>query len=64
MYAVDIIGQKRDGGALSVAAIAAFVDGVVSGTWTPAQTAALLMAIRLRGMTGGETAARCHAVLG
>lgn len=63
MYAVDIIGQKRDGGELSAAAIAAFVDGVVSGTWTPAQTAALLMAIRLRGMTGGETAALTGAML-
>jgi pyrimidine-nucleoside phosphorylase/thymidine phosphorylase len=63
MYAVDIIGQKRDGGDLSAAAIAAFVDGVVSGTWTRAQIAALLMAIRLRGMNAVETAALTAAML-
>jgi pyrimidine-nucleoside phosphorylase len=63
MYAVDIIGQKRDGGDLSAAAIAAFVDGAVSGTWTRAQIAALLMAIRLRGMNAVETAALTAAML-
>ena len=63
MFAVDIIGQKRDGAVLSPEAIGAFVSGVVSGDWTPAQAAALLMAIRLRGMTSAETAALTGAML-
>ncbi|MBM3781278.1 MAG: thymidine phosphorylase [Acidobacteria bacterium] len=63
MYAVDIIGQKRDGGELSPAAFAAFIDGAVSGRWTPAQVAALLMAIRLRGMSAGETTDLTGAML-
>ena len=63
MFAVDIIGQKRDGAVLSPEAIGAFVAGVVSGHWTPAQAAALLMAIRLRGMTAAETASLTGAML-
>ena len=63
MHAVDIIGQKRDGGVLSPAALTAFVEGAVSGAWTQGQTAALLMAIRLRGMTPEETAALTSAML-
>jgi pyrimidine-nucleoside phosphorylase len=63
MHAVDIIGQKRDGGVLSPRALTAFVEGAVSGAWTQGQTAALLMAIRLRGMTPEETAALTSAML-
>jgi thymidine phosphorylase len=49
MRAVDILHKKRDGLALDRAEIDAFIDGVVSGGWTEAQTAAMLMAIVLRG---------------
>ncbi len=56
MRAVDIIRAKRDGEALSQEAIAAFVHGVLDGTWADYQISALLMAIVLRGMTAQETA--------
>jgi pyrimidine-nucleoside phosphorylase len=54
MRAVDLIRQKRDGQALDASAIDAFVTGVTDGTWADYQTAALLMAIVLRGMTMDE----------
>ncbi len=50
-----IIARKRDGHALTPDEIAAFVRGVVRDEWTDYQTAALLMAIFLRGMTAEET---------
>ena len=56
MRAVDIIRTKRDGEALSQDAVAAFVRGVLDGTWADYQISALLMAIVLRGMTAEETA--------
>ena len=56
MRAVDIIRAKRDGEALSRAAIDAFVHGVGDGSWADYQISALLMAIVLKGMTGEETA--------
>jgi pyrimidine-nucleoside phosphorylase len=56
MRAVDIIRAKRDGKALSRAAIDAFVHGVGDGSWADYQTAALLMAIVLKGMNAEETA--------
>ncbi len=56
MRAVDIIRAKRDGEALSREAIAAFVRGVLDGSWADYQSSALLMAIVLRGMTAEETA--------
>jgi pyrimidine-nucleoside phosphorylase len=51
-----IIARKRDGYALSREEIAAFVRGVVEGTWADYQATALLMAVFLRGMTPEETA--------
>ena len=56
MRAVDIIRAKRDGMALSRAAIEAFVAGVTDGSWPDYQVSALLMAIVWRGMTAEETA--------
>lgn len=55
MRAVDIIRAKRDGHALSRAAIDDFVAGVTGGAWADYQVSALLMAIVLRGMTDEET---------
>jgi pyrimidine-nucleoside phosphorylase len=56
MRAVDIIRAKRDGEALSRAAIDAFVHGVGDGSWADYQISALLMAIVLKGMNAEETA--------
>ncbi|MCC6418283.1 MAG: thymidine phosphorylase [Gemmataceae bacterium] len=56
MRAVDIIRKKRDGEALRRSEIEAFVAGVTDGSWPDYQTAALLMAIVLRGMDADETA--------
>ncbi|MGE0814478.1 MAG: thymidine phosphorylase [Vicinamibacterales bacterium] len=63
MRAVDIIRAKRDGEALEPAAIAAFVAGVLDGSWADYQTAAFLMAVVWRGMTPRETAALTEAML-
>ena len=51
----DVIARKRDGQALTRAEIDLFVRGVVDGTVPEYQTAALLMAIVLRGMNAEET---------
>src|SRR5205085_7007853 len=56
MRAVDVIVQKRGGGALSREQIRFFVDGVTAGTLPDYQSSALLMAILLRGMGSEETA--------
>ena len=56
MRAVDIIGKKRDGSALTRDEISSFVAGVTDGSWPAYQASALLMAIVLRGMTPEETA--------
>src|SRR4030095_3804516 len=56
MRAVDLIRHKRDGGALERADIDAFVTAVTDESLPAYQTAALLMAICIRGMSAEETA--------
>jgi pyrimidine-nucleoside phosphorylase len=63
MRAVDIIMSKRDGRALTRDEIRFFVDGVTAGTLPDYQASALLMAILLRGMDAGETAALTDAMV-
>ncbi len=63
MRAVDLIRHKRDGGTLDRAAIDVFISGVTDGTLPDYQASALLMAIFLRGMSGGETAALTDAMV-
>jgi len=63
MRAVDLICQKRDGGALDRAAIDFFVSGVTDGSLPDYQASALLMAILLRGMSAEETAALTDAMV-
>lgn len=53
----ELIRRKRDGEALTGAAIRHFVDGVVDGSVDDAQLGAFLMAIYLRGMAREEQAA-------
>jgi pyrimidine-nucleoside phosphorylase len=60
---VDLIGKKRDGGALSVAEIAYLVEGYTQGSVPDYQIAAWLMAVVLRGMTREETAALTDSML-
>lgn len=52
----EIIAQKRDGRALSHAEIRFWIEGVMSGDFLDYQSAALLMAIYLKGMNEKETA--------
>src|SRR4051812_4619218 len=56
MRAVDVIVQKRGGGALSRDQIRFVVSGVTDGSLPDYQASSLLMAILLRGMTAEETA--------
>src|SRR5476649_1058711 len=57
MFPQHIIARKRDGHALTRDEIAAFVRGATDGSWADYQLSALLMAIFLRGLSPGETAA-------
>jgi pyrimidine-nucleoside phosphorylase len=59
----SIIRRKRDGGALSKAEIEAFVGGVVTHDWTPAQTGSMLMAIFQKGLDLKETSSLLEAML-
>jgi len=52
-----VIEKKRDGGELSGEEIAFFIEGFSAGTIPDYQMSALAMAICLRGMNPGETAA-------
>ena len=56
IHATDSIRHKRDGVPLTTAEIQHFVRGVVDRSITDAQTAALLMAIFLRGLNPQELA--------
>jgi len=56
MSFVDVIAKKRDGHALSRGDIDQFVHGVTAARIPDYQSAALLMAIVLRGMSEEETA--------
>src|SRR5688572_9532886 len=55
MRFVEAIARKRDGNALSLGEIDAFVAGVTDGSIPDYQASALLMAIVLRGMSDQET---------
>ena len=62
MLAQEIIRIKRDGGTLARAQIDAFVAGLVDGSWSEGQAAALAMAIFLHGMESNETVALTQAM--
>lgn len=55
MLAQEIIRIKRDGLTLTRAHSEAFVRGLVDGSWSEGQTAALAMAMFLKGMSRAET---------
>jgi len=55
MLAQEIIRCKRDGHPLSQAHIEAFVAGLVDGSWSESQAAAMAMAMFLQGMNDAET---------
>ena len=59
----DIIALKRDGYRLGKAQIRHFVDCVVDGRFEDSQSAALLMAIVLKGMDMEETAVLTESML-
>jgi thymidine phosphorylase len=62
MLAQEIIRIKRDGGTLARAQIEAFVAGLVDGSWSEGQAAALAMAVFLRGLSADETVALTRAM--
>jgi pyrimidine-nucleoside phosphorylase len=61
--AVDVIRKKRDGGELSRSEIEFLVNGYTRGDIPDYQVSAWLMAVVLRGMTRGETAALTDGML-
>lgn len=60
--AQEIIRIKRDGGTLSAADIAQFVQGLTDGGWSEGQAAAMAMAIFQRGMSLEECVALTRAM--
>jgi thymidine phosphorylase len=62
MLAQEIIRRKRDGHRLSEAEIAIFVAGLVDGSWSEGQSAAMAMAMLLRGMSNAETVTLTQAM--
>jgi len=62
MLAQEIIRIKRDGHTLSRAQIDSFVQGLVDGSWSEGQAAALAMAMFLKGMRRDETVALTQAM--
>jgi thymidine phosphorylase len=63
MLAQEIIRTKRDGHALSAGQIDQFVRGLVDGSWSEGQVAALAMAVFLRGMGRTECVALTNAMM-
>ncbi len=63
MLAQEIIRIKRDGRTLSRAHIDNFVKGLVDGSWSEGQAAALAMAMFLKGMSRDETVALTQAMM-
>jgi thymidine phosphorylase len=57
MLAQEIIRIKRDGGSLRPAHVDAFVAGLVDGSWSEGQAAAMAMAVFLKGLSKDETVA-------
>ena len=62
MLAQEIIRIKRDGQTLSRAHIEHFVKGLVDGSWSEGQAAALAMAMCLKGMSRDETVTLTQAM--
>lgn len=63
MRMIDIIRKKREGGCLSRAEMAFFLQGYTAGKIPDYQAAALLMACFLRGMDESETLAMTEEIL-
>jgi pyrimidine-nucleoside phosphorylase len=59
----ETIVKKRDGGSLDEAEIRAWIRGVVDGSVPDYQSAALLMAIAIRGLTRHETVTLTDAMM-
>ncbi|WP_180125924.1 thymidine phosphorylase [Rhodoferax sp. BLA1] len=62
MLAQEIIRIKRDGHTLKRSHIDSFVKGLVDGSWSEGQAAALAMAMFLKGMRRDETVALTQAM--
>jgi thymidine phosphorylase len=62
LNATELIRIKRDGGVLSPAQVQAFVDGLVDGSFSDMQAAAMAMAVLCRGMDAQETATLTRAM--
>ena len=62
MLAQEVIRRKRDGHALNRAEIDAFVRGLLDGSWSEGQSAAMAMAMLLKGMSSTETVALTQAM--
>lgn len=63
MLIQDIIAKKRDGGRLSREEIRFFIQSYVQGSLPDYQAAALIMAIFIRGLDGGELSELTDAML-
>ncbi len=63
MLAQEIIRTKRDGGVLAPSEIQAFVQGLVDGSWSEGQAAALAMAVFFQGMGMPERVALTQAMM-
>jgi len=63
MLAQEVIRAKRDGRALDAAQIDSFVRGLVDGSWSEGQIAALAMAVLLRGMGRDEAVLLTRAMM-